>query len=275
MTEPEERPKKPTMAQLRQVVQTDEVMARSAEHWTGTLYMRRLSINLTYLLVRTPITANGVTGLMIVVGILAGPALLLPGFWGPLAAVLCTQLQMFLDCCDGEVARWRRSMSPKGILLDQIGHFTAEASIGIFIGVKAAALLGPGAATTGDWYYAFLGGVLAVGISFNKGLNLMVTVARTNAGLGALPDTTAARGMTGGGALVQLRRVARFVPFHRIFHSIELTLVTLVLGAAALLFPDQLSIWRGYVTVLAVLIWVVSLGHFLAIWRSPKLRVQA
>ena len=82
MTDEEPRPKNPTRAQLRQAVQPDEVMARAAEHWTGTLYMRRLSVNLTYLLVRTSITANGVTVLMILFGVLAGPALLLPGIWG-------------------------------------------------------------------------------------------------------------------------------------------------------------------------------------------------
>lgn len=29
--------------------------------------------------------------------------------------------------------------------------------------------------------------------------------------------------------------------------------------------------WRTYVTVLSVLIWSTSLGHFLACWKSPKL----
>ena len=271
MSDEEPRPKNPTKAQLRQVVQSDEVMARAAEHWTGTLYMRRLSINLTYLLVRTSITANGVTALMILFGFLAGPALLLPGIWGPLLAVIFTQLQMFLDCADGEVARWRRTMSPKGIFLDQIGHYVAEASIGLFLGVKAAVLLSGGGIAGVDWFYAFLGAVLAVGIGFNKSLNLMVAVARLNAGLGPLPEGATAREMTRGGLLLQLRRAARVVPFQKIFHSIELTLVTLVVGVFAVTSSDEMGVWRGYVTVLAALIWVVSLGHFLAIWKSPKL----
>ena len=74
-----------------------------------------------------------------------------------------------------------------------------------------------------------------------------------------------------GGLLVRLRRAARFVPFQKIFHSIELTLLTLVVGIFAVTAADELAVWRGYVTVLAALIWVVSLGHFLAIWKSPKL----
>ena len=120
MTDNLPRPASPTLEELRRVVQPDAVMSRAiAEHWTGTLYMRRLSVHLTWLLVRTPISANGVTSLMIVAGFLAGPALLLPGIWGPLLAALLAQFQMFLDCSDGEVARWRRTMSPKGIFLDQ------------------------------------------------------------------------------------------------------------------------------------------------------------
>jgi len=271
VTDEEPRPKNPTKAQLRQVVQSDEIMARAAEHWTGTLYMRRLSIHLTYLLVRTSISANGVTALMILFGFLAGPALLLPGIWGPLLAVVFTQLQMFLDCADGEVARWRRTMSPKGIFLDQIGHYVAEGSIGLFLGVKAALLLSGGGVAGMDWRYAFLGAVLAVGIGFNKSLNLMVSVARLNGGLGPLPEGTTARAMTGGGLLTRLRRAARVIPLQRVFHSIELTLVTLVVGVFAVTSSDEPGVWRGYVSVLSVLIWVVSLGHFLAIWRSPKL----
>ncbi|PMC99290.1 transferase, partial [Brevibacterium paucivorans] len=59
------RPKNPTLEQLRAVAQPPEVRARkNAEHWTAELYLRHISIYLTALLVRTPITANGVTGLM-------------------------------------------------------------------------------------------------------------------------------------------------------------------------------------------------------------------
>ena len=274
MTDDLPRPASPTLEELRRVVQPDAVMSRAiAEHWTGTLYMRRLSVHLTWLLVRTPVSANGVTFLMIVAGFLAGPALLLPGIWGPLLAALLAQLQMFLDCSDGEVARWRRTMSPKGIFLDQIGHYSAEGSIGLFLGIKAAGILAAGdAATVTDWQFAFLGAILMGGIWFNKALNAMVVLARTNSGLEKLPDTHAVRQIAGSGAMAMLRSVARFVPFHRIFHSIELTLVSLVVGVVALFFADPSVVWRAYVVALTVLIWVVVVGHFVAIWKSPRLR---
>lgn len=265
MTPSPARPQRPTLPELRAVVQPDSVLGRAtAEHWTGTLYMRRISVHLTWLLVRTPITANGVTWLMIIAGGLAGPALLLPGLWGPIVAVMLTQLQMLLDCCDGEVARWRDTMSPRGIFLDQIGHYVAEGSIGLFLGVSAGFLIGP----PFDWRFAFLGALLTAGIWFNKSLNMMVTLARTNSGLDRLPDQEGIREIPGRSFLARLRRLSRFVPFHRIFHSIELTLVSLVVAVVAAFAP---AVWPGYVAVLAVGIWVVSAGHFVAIWKSPRL----
>src|SRR5690242_21456023 len=94
----------PSVAQMRPVTQPDTVTGRaSAEHWTGTLYMRRISPYLTRLLIPTSITPNGVTWLMIASGAAAGGALLVPGLPGAVLAVLLTQLQMLLDCVDGEL----------------------------------------------------------------------------------------------------------------------------------------------------------------------------
>lgn len=256
----------PSLAELRMAVQPDWVMARSAEHWTGTLYMRRLSIYLTWLLVRTPLTANGVTWLMIIAGGLAGPALLLPGPWGAIAAALLAQLQMLLDCCDGEVARWRNSMSPRGIFLDQLGHYVAEGSIGLFLGVAVALT-----STPTDWRFMFLGALLAAGIWLNKSLNMMVTLARTNSGLPRLPDVPSVRALGAGTLLGRIRRFAHFVPLHRMFHSIELTLLSLAAAFVALVIP---SVWPAYVVAVSLLIWPVTVGHFIAIWKSSRLAAE-
>ncbi len=269
-----DRPQFPTLDELRDVVQPPHIRNRAtAEHWTGTLYMRHISIYLTWLLVRTPISANGVTTLMIIAGIAAGPALLLPGLWGPLVAVLLTQLQLYLDASDGEVARWRGTSSPKGIFLDQIGHWSAEGSIGLFIGLRAAGFAtGLETDATAIWQYACLGAATMAGIWLNKGLNTMVTVARVNAGLPKLPDEASSRALPANTLLGVLRRAARFIPFHRLYHSIELTLLTLAVALATFWLPDTLAVDRGYAVVMGVAIWLVILGHFLAIWASPRLK---
>jgi hypothetical protein len=108
-----ERPARPTIAQIREISQPVSVTGRStSEHWIADLYQRRLSPYLTRLLLRTPISANGVTWLMIVTGASIGPALLIQGWVGIALALFLSQLQMLIDCCDGEVARWRETKSP-------------------------------------------------------------------------------------------------------------------------------------------------------------------
>jgi len=54
-------------------------------------------------------------------------------------ALLLGQLQMLVDCCDGEVARWRKESSPAGVFLDKVGHYSTEALIPIALGIRAAA----------------------------------------------------------------------------------------------------------------------------------------
>ncbi|MEY3317983.1 MAG: hypothetical protein RL540_355, partial [Actinomycetota bacterium] len=125
-----DRPSKPTIAQIREISQPPSVTGRSnAEHWVADLYLRKLSPYLTRLLLKTPITANGVTYLMIATGVSISVALLIPGYTGILLALLLSQLQMLWDCCDGEIARWRNTQSPKGVFLDRVGHYLTESLI--------------------------------------------------------------------------------------------------------------------------------------------------
>ena len=52
----------PTLDELRAVVQPPEKMQRrNGEHWAGRLYMRRISLRTTRLLVNSPISPNGYT----------------------------------------------------------------------------------------------------------------------------------------------------------------------------------------------------------------------
>ncbi len=107
----------PSIAELRSSTQPASIFARnSGEHWAGRLYMRRVSPYLTRLLIRTPLTPNGVTWLMIAVGFAAAGVLTLPGLWAAIAVVALIQLQLLLDCSDGELARWRGVSSPAGHL---------------------------------------------------------------------------------------------------------------------------------------------------------------
>ena len=257
-----------SIAELRAVAQPPEVRGRrNAEHWTASLYLRNLSPYLTWLLLKTSISANGVTGLMILVGWSTAAALLIPGIWGAVLALILGQLQMLVDCCDGEVARWRGTSSPAGVFLDKVGHYTTEALIPIALGVRAAGF--PFQAPE-DYLWTTLGVTLALIIVLNKALNDMVHVARANAGLAKLADTHGESAPTHG-LVSSLRRAARFVPFHRLYHSVELTMLALLAAIVGLFIGDELAN-RILVAGLVPLALIALIGHFVAIMASKRVR---
>jgi phosphatidylglycerophosphate synthase len=257
-----------SIAELRRVAQPEEVRSRAnAEHWTASLYLRDISPYLTWFLLRTRVSANQVTGLMILVGWCTAAALLVPGIAGPIIALVLGQLQMLVDCSDGEVARWRGTRSPAGVFLDKVGHYTTEAFIPIALGIRAASWPIVGA----DWMWTTIGCALAVVIVLNKALNDMVHVARANAGLPRLVDKRDASTAPSGRRLASLRRVVRFLPFHRLYHSVELTIIALVLALIGLAIGQELAS-RILVGVLLPLAVLATVGHFVAIITSRRIK---
>lgn len=258
-------PDRPTIAELRARTQPPEVRGRrNSEHWTADVYQRRISPYLTRVLVVAGLSANAVTVLMIVTGAAAGAALLIPGILGGLLAALLAQLQMLFDCSDGEVARWRGTFSPVGIFLDKVGHYTAESLIPLGLGIRADGGLG----SLGGW--TTLGALLGMLVLFNKALNDAVHVARATAGLGRLEDRAEPAAPRAAG-IRRLRSLARFVPFHRAFHSIELTLLALVAAVGDLVVGD-LGATRLLVAVLVPAALLTIVGHTIAILSSSRLR---
>lgn len=268
------RPSNPTLEQLRAVCQPPEVRARrNAEHWTAELYLRHISIYLTAVLVRTRISANGVTGLMILAGWLMSVALLIPGIWGPLLAVVLSQVQLYFDCSDGEVARWRGTQSPRGIFIDMVGHHTTEALIPMALGYRVfRELQTQGADASQAWPTLFIAAVLSTLLVLNRSQSLMVHAARSMAGLGKLPDTAEARAVSQTSLVGKLRSAARFLPFHKMLHAVELSLLILVLSVVSLIAgtPGIAEKWMLWILLPAVVL--VNIGHFVATMASSRLR---
>ncbi|HEV7184638.1 MAG: CDP-alcohol phosphatidyltransferase family protein [Actinomycetales bacterium] len=257
-----------SIAELRAVAQPPEVRGRrNAEHWTASLYLRNLSPYLTWVLLKTSISANGVTGLMILTGWATAAALLIPGVGGAALALVLGQLQMLIDCCDGEVARWRKTSSPAGVFLDAVGHYSTETLIAIAIGIRAA---GYPFEAPADLLWTNLGTLLALIMVLNKVLNDLVRVARASAGLAKLVDTQSEYVPTHG-VVAQLRRLARFVPFHRLYHSVELTIALFLFSLVGLFIGSQLAdrILLGALVPLAL---IALVGHFVAIMASKRVR---
>jgi phosphatidylglycerophosphate synthase len=200
--------------------------------------------------------------LMIPVGLLAALALSFAGALPALAAVLLVQLQLLLDCCDGEVARWRQTFSPKGIYLDQLSHYTTEAALVAALGVRADG----GWDSVGGW--TALGLLAAVLILVLKAETHLVGLVRARSGE-PVREAPGEASVTGAGRL-QLREGVRLLPFFRPFHAVEASLLALA-AAIADSALDNLDATRVLVLGLLVAALVAVVGHALSILSSDRL----
>jgi phosphatidylglycerophosphate synthase len=244
---------------------------RSGEHWAGRMYMREISLRWTRHLVATRITANQLTYLMVLAGVAAGAALLVPGVAGAVAAALLIQLYLLLDCVDGEVARWRATTSVTGVYLDRVGHYLAEAALLVGLGLRAADLFGSQGPAP-DWLWAFLGAVGALGAILIKAETDLVDVARSRAGLPAAADAAAAPRSAG---LALARRAAAALRFHRLIGGVEASLLILAAAVLDLLAGQEtgeLFFTRLGVALLTAIALLQTVLHLVSVLASSRLR---
>lgn len=249
------RSAKPSIAELREVTQPPSIFARnSGEHWAGRLYVRRLSPYVTRLLIPTRITPNGVTWLMIAVGVAAAFLLAVDSVLAAVGAVLLIQAQILLDCSDGELARWRRQFSPVGIYLDRFGHYLTETLFPIALGIRCD-----------EPVLGLVAAVLALAVRAESAL---VAVARLETGRTKAEDTVdVARPQVS--VLARARRAVGFFPFFRAFIAMELTLLALL---AAIVDAGGEDGTRILVVALVPIAAITAVGHLAAIVTSDRLR---
>lgn len=258
----------PSLAELRAVAQPPEHIARyNSEHWAGALYIRHLSIYATRALLPTGISPNGVTWLMIAVGVLGALAIPLPGLVGPVLAVLAMQVQILLDCSDGEVARWRQKFSPAGIYLDRIGHYATEAAIPAAVGLRADGYSLAHPLEVGGW--TVLGLFVAVVVLLNKAFTDLVHVARAKTGRPMLEDVAATTQSRVSGVAV-VRRAMGYLPIFRAFVAVEASLLVLVAGVVDVARGDLLGT-QILVVVMVPLALITAGGHLVGVLTSSRL----
>ncbi|GLX98523.1 CDP-alcohol phosphatidyltransferase family protein [Herbidospora sp. NEAU-GS84] len=248
----------PSVAEVRAKAQPEMTLERrNGEHWAGLLYMRKLSIYVTWALARTPITPNQVTGLMIVTGVAAGAVLVLPGLAAAVLAALLVQVYLLLDCSDGELARWTGRTSLTGVYLDRVGHYFAEAAILIGLGFRASE-------TWPDWY-TVLGFAAALGAILIKSETDLVDVARARSGLVAATEVSATQFQSR--KLAMARRAAAALRFHRVIQAVELSLIVVVAAVLDFWFPAT----RILVVACAIIAGVQLILHLVSILASRRL----
>lgn len=99
------------------------------------ILQRVLSIYITRAILPTRITANQVTAAMLLVGVASA----IPFFFGYIwLGLALSYLCILLDATDGEVARYRKAYSLKGIYLDLINHLAIQAWFFLGLGYAIA-----------------------------------------------------------------------------------------------------------------------------------------
>ncbi len=186
---------------------------------------------------------------MIAVGVLAAVCMAIDSVWAALGAVLLIQLQILLDCSDGELARWRQQFSPVGIYLDRLGHYVTETLFPIALGIRCD-----------EPVLGLVAAVLALAVRTESAL---VAVARLESGRAKAEDTAAvaAPQVT---LLARARSAVGFFPFFRAFIAIEATLLSLL--------AQVTGETRTLVIVLVPIAAITAVGHLLAIVTSARLK---
>jgi len=107
------------------------------EMWYTRKVTRKISPYITWLLLRTPITANQTTILMIFVGVIAGILFVMGSTLTTLIGALIFQFFFILDHVDGEIARGKDTCNVTGVYLDRLANFIVAPLIfaGLSIGV--------------------------------------------------------------------------------------------------------------------------------------------
>src|SRR5207237_7824 len=146
-------------------------------------------------------------------------AALLTSHWaGALACAVLMQVQILLDCSDGEVARVRQTTSPSGVYLDRIGHYVTEASLPIGFGVFVDGGLG----SIGGW--TTLGALTSVVVLLNKSCGDLIHVARGYARLPLLSESAEVAAVRVG-VLRRARNGLKRLPFYRAYVAVEFSLI--------------------------------------------------
>jgi phosphatidylglycerophosphate synthase len=119
-------------------------------------FNRRISLPISVALMRSPLTANQLSLILVAIGVYAAWLFSLGHYWtGVLAAALSVAASV-LDGCDGEIARLKYQESALGCWIETIGDYMYY--VAIFIGLTVGAVRQTGAAA-----FHWIGGLALAG----------------------------------------------------------------------------------------------------------------
>ena len=117
--------------ELRKICQLPR---REVDTWHGRHVCRPFSIYITRVAILLGISANTVTLIFFIIGLLACFFFMLGTGLGFLVGALTLQFWYLMDMVDGEVARYRKETSATGSYFDKMAHYAVNPSIFFSLG---------------------------------------------------------------------------------------------------------------------------------------------
>lgn len=141
---------------IKKIREICQEKAKGGGFWYVEAVLRKISIYFTWLFLLTPISPNQISILSLIPGLAASILFSTGQAWGFLIGAICLQLYEIIDCCDGEVARYRRQTSSTGKYVDML----VETVVHPFVYVGIA--LGIATASPNNYKIAFLLGIATI-----------------------------------------------------------------------------------------------------------------
>ena len=248
---------RPSVAELRAHVQKDR--HREIGNWLARRVARPTAVYGCWLAIRLGLSAHQVTlaalcaSLGAAVAIGTGHRSLFVG------GVILAHLGFWLDHVDGQVARWRKTVSLDGVYFDYLMHHVANLSLGFALGYGLAI-------RSGDARWTIAGFAIAAGWAilslhndcrykaFFQRLKSVTASYRIDGGSGDRPQPPAPWPRRGRAALTWPANKACEI------HVVLLALA--ILAVLAIAFPAAwLALWRAGVLLLAVLAPLLGVGR--------------
>ena len=105
---------------------------------TVARFNRRISLPVSIALIRTPLTANQLSILLVIVGFYSGWLFSIGHYWTGVLAAFLSLAASIADGCDGEIARLKYQESALGCWIETVGDYSYY--IAIFIGLTFGAV---------------------------------------------------------------------------------------------------------------------------------------
>jgi phosphatidylglycerophosphate synthase len=112
--------------QLNKLKEIVQLPVQHTDSWYIKLIGRRISIYFTYMLLKTPLSANQATVLYVLIGYVACYFFATGGLYGMVIGAIFCHLFLIFDCVDGEIARYRKQTSLTGKYFDNLTHYMFE-----------------------------------------------------------------------------------------------------------------------------------------------------